>query len=194
MTGAILAGGKSRRMGANKAFIEIEGKPIIERVLGVMREVFDKRLIIADEVNLFKDYGETALPDFYTGAGSLGGIYTALLNSDSDITFVTACDMPDINTEAVKRLVSTPSGGALAIVPLIGGRLHPMHALYGTWCLEPIEEMIKKGELRIQDLFKRIEIKTMTEDDFPGIDIAASVANINTRDELSRRWAKKKDR
>jgi len=187
MTGAVLAGGQSRRMGTNKAFIEVDGVPIIERVLAVLGEVFERRLIIADDVHLFHGLDAPAIPDYYKGAGSLGGIYTALLNSDSRQTFVTACDMPDIKAEAVKRLISTPHDDALVIIPHINGRLHPMHALYDKRCLAPIEEMIRKGELRIMSLFDGIKIKKLTEDEFSGVDIAASVANINTRQELKNR-------
>jgi len=187
MTGAVLAGGQSRRMGTNKAFIEVDGVPIIERVLAVLGEVFERRLIIADDVNLFHGLGAPAIPDYYKGAGSLGGIYTALLNSDSGQTFVTACDMPDIKASAVRRLISTPHDDALVIIPYINGRLHPMHALYDKRCLAPIEKMIKKGKLRIMNLFQEIKIKKLTEDEFSGVDIAASVANINTRQELKNR-------
>jgi len=187
MTGAVLAGGQSRRMGTNKAFVEVDGLPIIERVLAVLDEVFERRLIIADDVQLFHDLGAPVIPDYYKGSGSLGGIYTALLNSDSRQTFVTACDMPDIKASAVKRLISTPREDALVIIPYINGRLHPMHALYDKRCLAPIEEMIKKGELRIMGLFDEIKIKKLTEAEFSGVDIAASVANINTRQELKSR-------
>jgi molybdopterin-guanine dinucleotide biosynthesis protein A len=187
MTGAVLAGGQSRRMGTNKAFIEVEGLTIIERVLAVLDEVFERRLIIANDVQLFGGLGAPVIPDYYKGAGSLGGIYTALLNSDSRQTFVTACDMPDIRPEAVKKLISTPSEDALVVIPYINGRLHPMHALYDKRCLAPIEKMIKKGELRIMTLFDEIKIKKLTEDEFSGVDIAASVANINTRQELKNR-------
>ncbi len=187
MTGAVLAGGQSRRMGTNKAFIKVGGLTIVERVLGVLKEVFDERLIIADDVELFRGLGARAIPDFYKGAGSLGGIYTALLNSSSETTFVTACDMPDINASAVKRVISAPLDGALAVVPFIGGRAHPMHALYHRECLRPIEKMIKAGNLRITHLLDNIEVKRLRENDFKGLAIKESVANINTREELQRR-------
>ncbi|MFQ5354382.1 MAG: molybdenum cofactor guanylyltransferase [Thermodesulfobacteriota bacterium] len=191
MTGAVLAGGQSRRMGSNKAFIKVDGVPIIERVLAVLMEVFDERLIIADEVGLFKGFssGARAIPDFYKGAGSLGGIYTALLNSSSETAFVTACDMPDINAEAVTRVISTPLESAGAILPFIEGRPHPMHALYHRDCLGPMEEMIKSGNLRITDFLNKIAVKRLTEKDFTGLNIEASVANINTREELHSRGA-----
>ncbi|MFQ5480633.1 MAG: molybdenum cofactor guanylyltransferase [Thermodesulfobacteriota bacterium] len=187
MTGALLAGGQSRRMGTNKAFIEVDGITIIERVLGVLNEVFTERLIIADEVSLFSGLGARTIPDAYKGAGSLGGIYTALLNSASDTVFVTACDMPDIKAEAVRRVISTPLNNALAVVPFIDGKAHPMHALYHRDCLEAIKEMITSGNLRITEFLESIEVKRLFKDDFKGIDIQKSVANINTVEELRNR-------
>ncbi len=190
MTGAVLAGGASRRMGTNKAFITVDGSPIITGVLTVLQGLFDERLIIADDVKLYSGLGAATLPDAFKGAGSLGGIYTALLHASSETVFVCACDMPDINTEAVRRVITTPLDDALAVVPFISRRLHPMHALYSQECLTPIEEMIKAGNLRIMDLFKKIKIKRLTEADFKGLDIRGSVANINTQEELRERGVK----
>jgi len=186
MTGAVLAGGKSRRMGLNKAFIEVDGVPIIERVLAVMERVFDETLIIADETDLYSGLGAIALPDAVRGAGSLGGIYTALLHARHDEVFVAACDMPDISEAAVRRVIEARRGKALVVAPLVGGRLHPLHALYTKGCLPCMEEMIKKGDLRIGAFLEKVEVMTLLERDFPGIDINASVANMNTREELER--------
>jgi len=131
MTGAVLAGGKSRRMGTNKAFIEVDGVPIIKRVIGVLEKVSDELLIIADDVELYEGLGGRALPDTVTGAGSLGGIYTALLHASSCEVFVAACDMPDISVDAVRKIVTAPRGGALVVLPVVDGRPHPLHALPG---------------------------------------------------------------
>lgn len=174
-------------MGTNKAFIEVDGAPIIKRVLGVIGKVADEVLIIADDVDLYSGLGARAVPDAYTGAGSLGGIYTALLQAGSDLVFVAACDMPDIREDAVRKIIETPRGEALAVMPRIGGRLHPLHALYHRDCMAPMEEMIKSGELRIRTFLERVKVLTLTEKDFKGIEIGASVANINTPRELKER-------
>ncbi len=187
MTGAVLAGGMSRRMGTNKAFIEVDGAPIIKRVIGVLGKVSDELLVIADNVSLYEGLGARALPDAVSGAGSLGGIYTALLHASSDEVFVAACDMPDIKEEAVRKIITAPRGSALAVLPHVGGRAHPLHALYTKGCLPVMEEMVKAGQLRIGAFLEKVEFLALGEEDFPGIDIRASVANINTRGELERR-------
>ncbi len=184
MTGAVLAGGRSRRMGTNKAFIEIDGVPIIGRVLHVLARVADDLLIIADAVDLYQGLGARTLPDEYRGAGSLGGIYTALVHATSDEVFVAACDMPFISEDAVRRIIETPRDGALVVLPRTKGRLHPLHALYQKDCIPLMEEMIRRGDLCIGDFLSKVRILALQEEDFAGVDIGASVANINTPEDL----------
>ena len=184
-TASILAGGMSRRMGFNKAFIKVGGQFIIERSLKTLRSVFDEVSIIADDIALYSNLGAPVWPDEIKGAGSLGGVYTALLHSTGDRAFVTACDMPAIEAASVRRTVVLFTAGDAA-VPFIGGRYHPMHAVYSKSCIDPIEEMIRAGDLRINSLLDRITVQKLTEEDYGKVAIAASVTNINTQEDLSR--------
>lgn len=194
MTGAVLAGGKSRRMGSNKAFIEIEGESIIKRVLKVIKSVFDgtntgtntdsNTIIVADGVLLYEGLSTRVVADIFKGAGSLGGVYTALFHSTGGYVFVAACDMPFIDRGCIKKVIKERGGAYDAFIPFVDGRYHPMHALYSKRCMRPIESMIKEGNLRITDLIERIRVKKLTEDDFNGLPIRASVMNINTMEEL----------
>ena len=184
MTGAVLAGGASRRMGTNKAFIRVGGMAMVEHVAGVLSRVFDEVLLIADDVDLYGGLGLRVCPDAYTGAGSLGGVYTAIVRAASDEVFVAACDMPGLDEAAVRRVAGEPLDGALAVVPLIDGRLHPLHARYARACAPIMEDMIRRGELRLADFLRRIGPRTLTAEDFGEIDIRASVANVNTVEEL----------
>jgi molybdopterin-guanine dinucleotide biosynthesis protein A len=184
-TASILAGGMSRRMGFNKAFIKVGGLTIIERSLATLRSVFDEVSIIADDIALYSNLGAPVWPDEIKGAGSLGGVYTALLRSAGGRVFVTACDMPAIEAAAIRRTVELFTAGDAA-VPFIGGRYHPMHAVYSKSCIKPIEEMIRAGDLRINSLLDRITVQKLTEEDYGKVAIAASVTNINTQEDLSR--------
>lgn len=186
MTGAILAGGSSRRMGTNKAFIKIDGSTIIERSVKLFREVFDDLYVVANDVLLYEHLDARVVSDIIKGAGSLGGIYTAVFHSRDKSVFVAACDMPSLDREAIRRTAETPLGGFDAVVPFIGGRYHPMHAVYSRKCLKPIKAMIEEGNLRVTDLLDRIRVKRLTEDDFRGLPIESSVENVNTRDDLKR--------
>jgi len=184
-TASILAGGMSRRMGFNKAFIKVGGQFMIERSLKTLRSVFDEVNIIADDTALYGRFGAEVFPDEVKGAGSLGGVYTALLHCAGDRVFVTACDMPSIEAASIKRTVELFTAGDAA-VPFIGGMYHPMHAVYSKTCIKHIEEMLRAGNLRINSLLDRISVQRLIERDFEGVDITASVTNINTKEDLSK--------
>lgn len=184
MTGAILAGGKSRRMGFNKAFIKTAEGPIIERTVRLISSLFEIPFIVATQVATYNKLGVPVYPDIIAG-GSLGGIYTALSLSEKDDVFVTACDMPWLDEECI-RTVARQAGKADCVVPFIGGRLHPMHAVYSRRCLDTIEKMIKDGNLRINALFDKTNALCLTEEDFNGLPIERSVENVNTGEDLKR--------
>ena len=185
ITAAILAGGQSSRMGFNKAFIEIENRPIIERSVKLLKGLFRDVIVIANEVPVYERLDVRVASDLIKGAGSLGGIYTAIFHSGFERTFVTACDMPYLNADVIGRIVSSAAGFD-AVVPFIGSELHPMHAVYSKKCLKPIKSMIDEGNFRIKDLFDRIATRRLVEKDFKGLDAALSMTNVNTREDLSR--------
>lgn len=186
MTGAVLAGGQSRRMGTNKALLKIDGTTIIKRVTGTLSSIFDEVIIIANDPLPYSFLELKTYPDIHIGAGSLGGLLTAIVESRSDYTFVTACDMPFLDTYCIKRLLSIPRDRYDALIPFIGGRAHPMHGLYSKRCAVAIEAMIKDGNLRINSLLEHIPVKRLTEADFTGLPIATSVENINSEEDLKR--------
>lgn len=192
-SGAILAGGMSRRMGYNKAFIEVDGTSIIERAARAMSAVFASPVIIANDTALYSRLGLRVLPDVIKDAGSLGGIYTALFHSKEDYAFVTACDMPWLDAGCIRRVLESVKDEDCAI-PFISGRLHPMHAAWSKDSMKQIEEMIKEGNLRINDLLGRIRIKKLSLDAFEGLPIEKSVENLNTAADLERTGLDEKKR
>ena len=184
MTGAILAGGQSRRMGSNKALIKVDGETIIERTVRVFKKIFDDTIIIANDPLAYEDLSTRIYTDIHKGAGALGGVYTALFHSSSQYTFVAACDMPLLDEASIRVIIGR--AGLDAVVPYVDGRFHPMHALYSRRCMRAIEEMIKDGDLKINNLLERVMVRKLTVDDFKGAAIWASVENINTPEDLSR--------
>ncbi len=186
MTGAVLAGGQSRRMGTNKALLKIDGTTIIERAVSVLCSVFDEVIIIANDPAPYSFPGIKVYPDIHAGAGSLGGLHTAIIKSASPFTFVTACDMPFLDADCIKRLLSLPRQGYDALVPFIGGRFHPMHGLYSNSCAGVAETMIREGNLRINSMLEKIHVKRLLEADFIGLPISTSVENVNTEEDLKR--------
>jgi molybdopterin-guanine dinucleotide biosynthesis protein A len=104
MTGIILAGGKSQRMGRNKAFIDSGGIPLFERVYRIFREIFSEIIIVANDVLPFKNHEAILLRDIILGKGALGGLYTGLFHSSNYHAFCAACDMPFLNPGVIKYM------------------------------------------------------------------------------------------
>jgi molybdopterin-guanine dinucleotide biosynthesis protein A len=171
-------------MGFNKAFIELEGLTVAARAVAVMTAIFDSPIIIADNTTLYSHLGLPVYPDVIKDAGSLGGIYTALHHS-KDYAFVAACDMPWLDAGCIKRVLENVDGED-CVIPFISGRLHPMHAAWSKRCMGETESMINRGNLRINSLLERLNIKRLTEEYFTGLPIERSVENVNTPEDLER--------
>lgn len=184
MTGIILAGGKSSRMGFNKAFIDIDGKPIIYKTVNLFKELFDEIIVVTNDPCGYEELNCLTVTDIFKGAGSLGGIYTGLFHSSSEYNFVAACDMPFLNKEAITRVIKL-SEGWNATVPYIMDRYHPLHAVYSKKCIKPIEEMIKAKELRITNLFQKVKTRKIGEIEWTGSETLSSLDNINTKKDLA---------
>ncbi|MCP3677239.1 MAG: molybdenum cofactor guanylyltransferase [Deltaproteobacteria bacterium] len=185
MTGAILVGGKSRRMGFNKAFIKVNGRTIIEGAIETLRHTFSHLIVVASSDNIleYEHLNITVFADVYAGAGSLGGIYTALFHSPSPYCFVAACDMPLLDSGIINRMVNEAKGHD-AVIPSINGRFHPLHAIYSRRCMTPMEEMIRGGDLTIGNLYQRINVKGLDEEFFHDSPALPFLTNLNTTDQL----------
>ncbi|MBI5970877.1 MAG: molybdenum cofactor guanylyltransferase [Deltaproteobacteria bacterium] len=185
MTGCILAGGQSKRMGFNKAFILNGGQTIISRTVGIFKDTFDTVFIAADDILTYAPLGVRVVSDVHKGAAALGGIYTALFHSAHPFTFVVACDMPFLDVSSIKKILNAADGRHDAFVPFINGRLHPLHALYSKRCMKTAEEEILAGRLKVTDFIEKIRVKKLTIADFGDSPISASVENVNTPPELA---------
>ncbi len=190
MVGAIMTGGQSRRMGFNKAFIEIDkksGETILSRTVFIFKRLFDKTVIVAADDTTYKDAGVPVLTDIYPNRGSLGGIFTALKNFPDSEVFVVACDMPQLEPLAIQAVIEAASKEQTpfdAAIPYINSRFHPLHALYRQSSTDKIERMILTRKLRIQNFIKDSKVLKLIEADFGGVEIARSVTNINRPEEL----------
>jgi len=180
MTGVVLAGGRSKRMGLNKAFLEIDGERIISRVVTILKGIFDDVILVTNDPLEYEDLDTRIVTDIFKGAGSLGGIYTGLFHAHYNYSFITACDMPFLKKEIIVKMIDEIEDYD-TLVPYEGGRFHPFHAIYSRGCLKAIEGMIKGGELRITELYKKVMVKRLEgwfkEDTLP-------LYNINTPEEL----------
>ena len=182
VTGVLLAGGKSRRMGEDKRFLIVGEETLLERGLRVLRSMFQEVLVVIaqDSTPLRADVG--VVRDLVPECGSLGGLYTGLMQATTPWVFVVACDMPFLD-QAVIAEFTKRKGIADIVMAKLAARLHPMHALYGKRCLPPLEQMIQARQLKIQELVSHVSlhVQYVTETDLFTIDPSGrSFQNVNT--------------
>lgn len=187
VTGVVQAGGRSTRMGgAPKALVELGGRRLIERVVGVVREVVDDVLIVTNTPDLYRFLDLPMVPDVFADGGSLGGIYSGLAAAPGEAAFTVACDMPFL-CAAVARLVVDRAGEADVVVPRAADQLQTLHALYGKRCLPAMEARLRAGRLKVSGFFDEVRVLEVTEAEVARhADPALVFMNVNTPEELAR--------
>ena len=184
VTGIILSGGKSTRMGENKAFIELEGVPIVRRIYTLFKELFQEVIIVTNQQELFKNFDSKIYSDLIPNQGALGGLYTGLFFSTFQYSFCVACDMPFIKKALVQYIINHIEGEDV-IVPRTEDGLQPLHAIYSKNCLDPIKIIMEQGKYKIIDFYNQVNVKIVEEKDFTVLDpLRESFINVNTPDEL----------
>jgi len=183
MNAVILVGGKSSRMGTNKAFLELKGKTFIELQIELLREMFDEISISANTPSEYEYLNLPIFKDIYPGKGPLGGIYTSLINSSSLHTFMLACDMPFVGPELIKHLKDLTKEYDV-VIPKSENGLEPLHAFYSKNCIEPIKRELDENNLRIRSFFPQVNVKIVELDSLASSDhFKNSIKNLNTMDD-----------
>ena len=171
-------------MGENKAFIEIEGIPIIKRIYDLFEQLFQEVIIVTNQEDLFSNFKSKIYSDLIPGKGALGGLYTGIVSSSFHYSFCVACDMPFIKKSLVEYLIENV-GGEDVIVPPTKDGLQPLHAIYSKNCIDPIRRIIEEGKSKIIDVYNLVNIKIVDEKDFLCFDPRReSFINVNTPEEL----------
>jgi molybdenum cofactor guanylyltransferase len=184
VTGVILAGGKSTRYGRNKAFVRIDGVPLIERVIQVMGSVFESLLLITNTPEEYTHLNLPMVEDLIKGLGPLGGIYTGLNSISVKAGFFVACDMPFLNPSLIRRIVEM-QGDTDAVVPRLGRWVEPLHSLYAKTCLGAIEEVIRSGNIQILQFFLKVRVRYVDEEVLRAFDPRLRcLANVNRPEDL----------
>lgn len=182
VTGVLLAGGKSRRMGEDKRYLVMGGETLLERGLGVLRSVFQEVLVVIGQDSPPINVDARVVRDLVPECGSLGGLYTGLMQATAPCIFVVACDMPFLDQAVIAQFTSRRATADIVMAKL-AARLHPMHALYGKQCLPALEQMIQARQLKIQELVSHVSLRVqyVTETDLSSIDPSGrSFQNVNT--------------
>jgi molybdopterin-guanine dinucleotide biosynthesis protein A len=186
MTGIVLSGGENRRMGRDKAFLTIAGVPMIEHVLGALRSVAGRIIIVTNSPHRYETYEVTVVTDASDKRGPLTGIYTGLLHSADEYNVVVACDMPFLNPRLLSYMTGV-AGEHDLVLPKIGEFVEPLHAVYRRRLLTVIEKRIQQDARQIKGIFSEARVRYVTEAEIDRFDPGRrSFKNLNTPEEYKK--------
>lgn len=158
---AILSGGRNRRMaGKNKAFVEIDGAPLIQKTVKLLKEIFSEILIVTNSREEYLTYKDDCriISDEIKDIGPLGGIHAALSKTSKEAVFFVACDMPFLHNAYIREeLEYFDKVDCEALVPRIGALIEPLHAIYRKDLRDKVSGFIKtSGDHSIKSFLKTI--------------------------------------
>jgi molybdenum cofactor guanylyltransferase len=195
----VLAGGKSTRLGRNKILEKVGGHNLLERVINRLVEFNTNVYIVIAEYSDLPDLtaysGVKIVKDVFPGKGSLGGLYTGLTASNKMYNLVAACDMPFVNLNLFRYLISVAENFD-AVVPVINNIAEPLYAVYSKRCVATIQFLLEQQRLSILELFPMINVNYVNTDSIDRIDPRhLSFFNINIESDLKigREIAEKED-
>lgn len=164
----LLAGGKSARMGTNKALLEVGGKTMLERLADEFQPLTSAIVVLTGSHSYSFDLPQ--LPDDppFQGCGPLAGIYTGLAHTDTEMNLFVACDMPFASRRMgkwmIEELAKTDQD---ALIAMTDGIYHPLFAVYRTSALEAAKVQLQRKQYRLKEFLQLLDIKIVTEQDVP---------------------------
>lgn len=186
LTTVIMAGGKSSRMGTDKSFVPLLGKPMVEHVLDSVAGLGQEQIIITNRPD---DYAYLNLPmygDIYLDKGPLGGFHSALSHATTHYILVVACDMPWLNRPLLEYMISIRETADI-IVPRWEKYPEPLHAIYSQRCLEPITANLEADILKLTAFFGKVSLNFLDQKTIAQFDpTGQSFNNVNTPEDLER--------
>jgi len=180
LSGIVLAGGQSRRMGTNKALVEVDGVPMIQRVLHALAACCADVLVVTKDPEAYAHLGVRVVADEQRIQTPLVGVCSGLRATATPWAFVAACDLPFLSPEAV-RLLAGLAEGFDAAVPHVDGRWHPLHAVYAAAALPALEGRLASGVRRMITALEVLRVRPVSAGELARADSTLrTLDNINT--------------
>lgn len=186
--GVVLAGGRSRRLGVNKALLRFGGVPLLRIVVDRVAEVCDEVVVAVDRPQRYQGMALAArlVADLAPGLGPLSGLQSGLRASGTDNVLVLSCDLPFLNEKLLRYMAEQPRSYQ-ALVPWADDRWHPLHSIYNRSCLPEVDRMVNQGGGSMRDLLSRLDVRPLSEDDLRRWDPdGLSFLNLNRREDVAR--------
>ncbi len=183
---AILAGGRSRRMGRDKSMLAIDKVPVIRRIADTLDEIFTEIFVVANEKEEYERMGLAVVGDIHPGNDSLGGLHTAVARAESSHVFVVGCDMPLLQPALIYGLAGLVDDWDV-VVPIKNDYPEPLCAFYGKKCAPHIESSISRGRLKMIGFHEQVRVRRVEEATWRAWDPeGTSFLNANTPEEFEK--------
>ncbi len=183
IVGIVLTGGRSRRMGEEKARMVLAGQPLVAHVVKALSQVVSEIWLVGGPEDVAGELGVRHAPDLLTGAGPLAGIYSGLMATGSDALIV-ACDLPLLQPGLLHGIL-TCSEGADVVVPVHRGFYEPLTAFYRQTCIPAAATALAAGARKIVDLYSVSRVREIPESCWRRWDPAGlSFLNVNSPEDL----------
>jgi molybdopterin-guanine dinucleotide biosynthesis protein A len=188
VTGLILCGGKSQRMGRPKAFLPYQGTTMVAHVIATVRDLFNEVFLVANEPQLFEDLGCDIVKDILPYRGPLGGILSGLLVASNQYSFVLPCDMPFVNKRLIREMTMRRHGSDVLVLRHAAG-IEPLIGIYSKGCVKPLEESLFAEEPSLHDFVSGLNAEAYFYDpkqEPGGPDVMPPYFNIDTPQDYSK--------
>jgi molybdopterin-guanine dinucleotide biosynthesis protein A len=179
ITGIVLAGGKSSRMGSDKGLLILKDSLFIEHIMNQLYQITDNIIIVSSNSN-YDEFGVKRVTDIIKNSGPLGGLYTGLYHSKTEYNLVLSCDVPLINQSILNILIEGIDSESDIVQLQSRNNSMPLIAIYKRQCLNTCYELLNKGEKRLRVAVNEMMVKTININ--PELD--KYVRNINTVEQL----------
>lgn len=179
ITGIILAGGKSSRMGTDKGLVLFKNKPFIKHIIEAIQPLVDDIIIISNNKE-YEKFGFICYNDLIENSGPLAGIYTGLKYSKTENNLIVSCDVPLINADVLQKLTEQSNDSSEVIQLQSKGRNMPLIAMYKKQCMNIFKEELKQDQRKVQKVLEKCQVKTVVIDS----DFEKHTTNINTIKDL----------
>jgi molybdopterin-guanine dinucleotide biosynthesis protein A len=185
LTGVVLAGGQSRRLGTDKASLLFDGKTLLARTVETLAPLCREVIVVTNSPQAHAHPAARLVGDLLPGMGSLGGIYSGLMAANTAHSLVVGCDMPFLNPKVIIYLASLAPGFDV-IMPRRQKLLEPLHSIYSKPCLPFIKDLLDRRHLRIFDFLPHVRVRYVEESELaPWDPDHRSFLNINTPQDLA---------
>ncbi|MGF7137914.1 molybdopterin-guanine dinucleotide biosynthesis protein A [Roseimarinus sediminis] len=153
ITGVVMAGGKSSRMGSDKGLLDFEGKPMVKYAIDLLSAYF-KTLIISSNDRNYEMFNLPLVPDFHKNCGPICGLHAVMQQVETPYVFILSCDMPLMTVPVVEKLLASLNDDEIVVPRLTDGKIEPLCAIYSVRLLNKIEKQMLRSCYKMTELIK----------------------------------------